>query len=170
MSNNIAFIDGQNLSKSLDWNINYKKFFIYLKDKYKIKEVYYFLAFLDKEQKLYENLEKAWFKLVFNQKHEKSFSNKKWNVDVNLAFEMMKWYSKDIFSKAVLVSWDWDFKPVVDFLIEEWKFLKVICPNEKFASSLYKRKKNLDKKYLFILDESWIRWKIEHKKKEARRH
>jgi len=59
MTNNIAFIDGQNLSKSLDWNIDYKKFFIYLKDKYKIKEVYYFLAFLDKEQKLYENLEKA---------------------------------------------------------------------------------------------------------------
>jgi len=40
---NIAFIEWQNLSKSLSWNIDYKRFKVYLKDKYNISEIYYFL-------------------------------------------------------------------------------------------------------------------------------
>jgi len=43
---NIAFIDGQNLhmgTASENWQIDFKRFRIYLKDKFKIKRVYYFL-------------------------------------------------------------------------------------------------------------------------------
>ena len=44
-------------------------------------------------------------------------------------------YKKELFDKVVLVSGDGDYKMLVDFLIEENKFKKILFPNEKFASS-----------------------------------
>ena len=41
--------------------------------------------------------------------------------------------------KIVLVSGDGDYKLLVDFLIEEKKFKKILFPNKKFASSLYRQ-------------------------------
>jgi hypothetical protein len=42
---NYTFIDGQNLYQSLSWQLDYKKFMIYLKDKYKVEKAYYFIGF-----------------------------------------------------------------------------------------------------------------------------
>ena len=64
--NNIAFIDGQNLHLQMNWSIDFKKFKIYLKDKLGISDAYYFLGFKSDEEKLYRNLQKAGFILVFN--------------------------------------------------------------------------------------------------------
>ena len=88
--NNYAFIDGQNLYQSLNWQIDYKKFRIYLKDKYKITKAYYFIGFKWDENDLYEKLQEAGFILVFNIKRKNLQSNKKWNVDTNLVFNVMK--------------------------------------------------------------------------------
>ena len=52
---------------------------------------------------------------------------------------MKKLYKKETFSKIVLVSGDGDYKLLVDFLIEENKLKKILFPNKKFASSLYKK-------------------------------
>jgi len=44
--NNIAFIDGQNLhlgTSSEGWNIDFRRFRIYLKEKLQIEEAYFFL-------------------------------------------------------------------------------------------------------------------------------
>jgi len=44
--NNIAFIDAQNLhlgTQTENWKIDFKRFRIYLKDKFKINEAYFFL-------------------------------------------------------------------------------------------------------------------------------
>lgn len=65
---NIAFIDGQNLYQGLSWSMDYKKFRIYLRDKYHIEKAYYFLGFREKESDLYEKLQEAGFILVFNLK------------------------------------------------------------------------------------------------------
>ena len=69
---NIAFIDGQNLYYALKSNglkIDYKRFRVYLKDKYNVEEVYYFLGFIkNEESSLYENLQKAGFiRLILKQ-------------------------------------------------------------------------------------------------------
>lgn len=42
------------------------------------------------------------------------------------------------FNKVLLVSGDGDFKILVDYLIKKDRFLKILLPNKKFASSLYK--------------------------------
>ncbi len=166
MKNNLAFIDWQNLYQWLEWQIDYKKFRIFLKDKFWIEKAYYFLWFKEKENLLYEKLQEAWFILIFNEKPQHLKSDKKWNVDVNLVFHAMRklyessiWEIKD-FDKIVLVSWDWDFKVMVDYFMERNKFLKVLFPNKKYASSLYK---DLTFKYLYLLNDA--KKKLEHKKR-----
>lgn len=44
------------------------------------------------------------------------------------------------FDKIVLVSWDWDYIKPVKYLIEKWKFKKILFPNKRY-SSLYNQLK-----------------------------
>ncbi len=102
------------------------------------------LAFVD-GQNLYmgTNSEKPTWKvdLVKFRKHNSAMvSKKKGNVDTDIVFDIMKrMYKKEPFDKIVLVAGDGDYKTLVDFLIEEEKFEKILFPNKQFASSLYKK-------------------------------
>ena len=62
---NIAFIDGQNLflgTAEDNWSIDFKRFRVYLNDKFKVKEAYYFFGYLSEDQQdLYNMLQKAGF-------------------------------------------------------------------------------------------------------------
>ena len=78
--------------------------------------------------------------------------------DTDIVFEIMKkLYKKETFSKIVLVSGDGDYKLLVDFLIEENKLKKILFPNKKFASSLYKK---LGGEYFDYLDSKDVKDKI----------
>jgi uncharacterized LabA/DUF88 family protein len=165
--NNIAFIDGQNLhmwTNSENWQIDFDRFRIYLKYKFKIKRVYYFLWFLDEnEQGLYTRLQESGFILVFREHNSNMKWKKKWNVDVDICFEMMKnACNNKNFNKIILVSWDWDYIKVVKHLIDKNKFEKILFPNYKY-SSLYKQ---LETKYRINLSIPSIKEKIEYKKRK----
>jgi len=63
-----VFIDSQNLNlgvRDLGWKLDFKKFFIYLKDKYKVSKVFLFIGYLETNQSLYSNLKKWGYQLVF---------------------------------------------------------------------------------------------------------
>lgn len=140
--NNYAFIDWQNLHlwiSSENWKIDYEKFRIYLKSKFWVTKAYYFLWFLNEdEQKLYNKLQESWFIVVFREHHSNMIWKKKWNVDVDIVFEIMKNITeKEDFEKIVLVSWDWDYIKMVKYLIDKNLLQKILFPNKKF-SSLYK--------------------------------
>ncbi|MDD2516248.1 MAG: NYN domain-containing protein [Candidatus Gracilibacteria bacterium] len=159
---NIAFIDGQNLHlgiSSENWKIDFPKFRVYLRDKYKIDEAYYFLGFLsDDEQKLYTKIQKAGFILVFREHSSLLRGKKKGNVDVDIVFEIMKRIidEKD-FEKIVLVSGDGDYIKLVKYLIEKELLKKLLFPNNKY-SSLYKQ---VETKYRDNLSLSHIKSKLE---------
>ncbi|MDD5098874.1 MAG: NYN domain-containing protein [Candidatus Colwellbacteria bacterium] len=163
---NIAFIDGQNLFlgttkcdvcaarlnisikniKLTDctcgnaWEVNLKKFRIYLRDNYNIKEAYYVLGFQDgKNNSLYLDIQKAGFLLLFKEHSCNLKSDKKGNVDTDIVFEVMKSLidNGSDFNKIVLVSGDGDYKKLVDYLVSKDRFCKILFPNKKYASSLY---------------------------------
>jgi uncharacterized LabA/DUF88 family protein len=143
---NIAFIDGQNLymgtmSDVPKWEINFPKLRKYLDEKYSVEKAYYFLGFLNEDyQELYDNIQEAGFILKFREHNSAMVGKKKGNVDSDIIFDIMKRiYKKEVFDKIILVSGDGDYKMLVDFLIEEGKFKKILFPNKKFASSLYKK-------------------------------
>ncbi len=167
---NIAFIDGQNLhlwTASENWKIDFARFRVYLKDKFKIEKAYYYLGFLDEdEQELYFKLQEAGFIIVFREHNSNMKWKKKGNVDVDIVFEIMKQINEKVeFDKVVLVSGDWDYIKMVKYLIEIWKFKKILFPNSKF-SSLYNP---LAFNHWLNLSIFWIRKKFEYKKRGALR-
>jgi len=146
---NLAFIDGQNLHMATakreqnPWRINLKRFRIYLRDKYDVETAYYYLGYVQdtlKAQEIYESIQRAGFVIVFRQHSESMVGKKKGNVDSDIIFSVMKKMCKrEMFNKIVLVSGDGDYKQLVDFLIEEKRFEKILFPDRKRASSLYKK-------------------------------
>jgi len=143
--NNLAFVDGQNLymgtnSENPAWEVDLAKFRQYLTKKYSVQKAYYFLGFVNESnQDLYDEIQEAGFVLKFREHNSVMMSKKKGNVDTDIVFDIMKrMYKKEPFDKIVLVTGDGDYKMLVDFLIKENKFEKILFPNKHFASSLYK--------------------------------
>ena len=66
--NNYAFIDSQNLNlgiREMGWNLDFRKFRIYLKEKYGVSKAYLFIGFLPENQNLYKALQEYGYVLVF---------------------------------------------------------------------------------------------------------
>src|SRR3989344_1523163 len=161
---NIAFVDGQNLhmgtlTAGKPWRINLARFRVYLEQKYHVENAYYFLGFVQEEhQELYDEMQKAGFILQFREHSSAMLGKKKGNVDTDIVFAIMKkLYRKEAFDKIVLVSGDGDYKLLVDFLIAEKRFEKILFPDFKRASSLYKK---ITRKYFDGLDRQGVKEKI----------
>jgi uncharacterized LabA/DUF88 family protein len=143
---NIAFVDGQNLhmgTKSCDepWEADLYKLKLYLFYKYKVTEVNYFIGYYQEHnEKIYTAIKSSGVNLYFRNHNENTYSIKKGNVDTDIIFEIMKQlYKNKIQGKIVLISGDGDYCKLVDFLILEKKFVKILFPNKKYFSSLYKK-------------------------------
>ena len=167
---NIAYIDGQNLymgttTREPSWKIDLVRFRIYLAKKYKVERAYYYLGYVqggDRIERLYEEIQSAGFILVFRLHSEAMLGKKKGNVDSDIIFSIMKRIIKnEQFDKVVLVSGDGDYKMLVDFLIEENRFEKILFPNGRYASSLFKQISHV---YFDNLSKSELRLKIEKRK------
>lgn len=163
---NLAFIDAQNLyfgtTKCNDcaqtlkkeikemkfsdcrcgkaWKVDLAKFRVYLKDKYRVSEAYYVLGYVeDSHDDLYKEIQKAGFIVIFKEHKSLLRSKKRGNVDTDIVFEIMKnIIDNPDFDKIVLVSGDGDYKKLIDYLIKKGRFEKILFPNRKFFSSLYK--------------------------------
>ena len=156
---NIAFVDGQNLylgtTKLKDsWKIDLTRFRIYLEQKYGVSKAYYYLGFTnDKQHRLYKYIQESGFILAFKPHKETLASNKKGNVDADIIFDIMEkmYKEKNSFDELILVSGDGDYLKLVEFLIKENKFKKILFPSQKNASSLYKR---ITRKYFSDLSKA----------------
>lgn len=171
--NNIAYIDGQNLymgtAKSRPfWTIDLARLRIYLDKKYDVERAYYYLGYVQEGgnfEKLYEAIQTAGFILVFREHNSAMLGKKKGNVDADIIFSIMRrLYLKEKFNKVVLVSGDGDYKMLVDFLIEQGKFAKMLFPNRRFSSSLYK---SLSRHYYAYLDDADVKRKVQLQKKKG---
>ena len=92
MENNFAFIDSQNVHKgiqSLGWFLDWRRFRVYLTDKYKVKMAYLFIGFMPEHNHIYDDLQKAGFVLKFKPVLPNGKDGVKGNVDAD-SFEMRK--------------------------------------------------------------------------------
>ena len=158
--NNYAFIDGQNLYlalKELNWKINYKRFRVYLREKYSVQKAYMFMGFLPENSELYNFLQSTGFILIFKPILELKNGKVKGNCDAELVLQAMIDYTD--YEKAIIVSGDGDFYCLVKYLMSHNKLAKVLAPSSKNCSSLL-RKVAKDKISLV----SDLRKKLEYKK------
>ncbi len=167
---NIAFIDGQNLHLGITsewWQIDMTRFRIFLRDRFHVDEAYYFLGCITDEQSdLYTNIQRAGFILVFREHSSVMIGTKKWNVDTDIVFNIMRrLYLRQEFQKIVLVSGDGDYFKMVRFLIEEDRFERIIFPN-RHHSSLYKI---IRSRYGINLSLPDFRSKLEYHKRQIKK-
>ena len=139
--NNFAFIDSQNLNlgiQSLGWKLDYKKFRIYLKEKYAVSKAYLFIGYVGSNERLYTSLQEAGFILIFKPvvlNHDKECI--KGNVDAELVLHTMIEYKN--FDKAVITTSDGDFYCLVKYLYEQNKLRIILSPYKKTCSKLLKQ-------------------------------
>jgi uncharacterized LabA/DUF88 family protein len=149
--------------RKVAWLVSHKKFCVFLNENYNCDEIYYFIGNIrDEHAKMYIELQKVGYILVFREHANSLVSEKKGNIDTDLIFELMRQYAEeDPLRKFLIVSGDGDYFKVVRHLVEKSRFLKILLPNKKFASSLYKK---LGSEYYDFLSN--IRSYVEYHKNE----
>ena len=139
--NNFAFIDGQNLHlgiKDLGWNLNYKRFRVYLSEKYNVNKAYIFIGYVPENQEPYKSLQEVGYILVFKPVLIPKDGKQKGNVDADLVLRAMIDYPD--YSKAVIVTSDGDFYSLVEYLYSNNKLEVVLAPHKEKCSVLLKKK------------------------------
>ncbi len=157
-----AFIDSQNLNlgvRDLGWKLDFKKFFIYLKDKYKISKAFLFIGYLYSNQKLYRSLKRWGYDLVYKPAIRFNKISIKGNIDAELVLHAAKIQYVN-YDKAIIVSGDGDFFCLHEELEKDKKLYKIMAPSRKSESSLLKR----FRKYKLYVED--IRPKVELKPKK----
>ncbi len=140
LMNNYAFIDAQNVHlgiKSLGWNLDWKKFRVYLKDKYHVTTTYLFIGFIDSNQNLYTMLQKAGYILIFKPVVMDSEGKIKGNCDADMVLHTI--LEKDNFHKAIIVTSDGDFYSLVRYLYENDKLEMVLSSYVETCSKLLRK-------------------------------
>lgn len=157
---NFAFIDAQNLNlgiQNLGWKLDWKKFRVYLKEKYNVSTAYLFIGYLQEKQDLYSSLQKAGYVLIFKPVFPDGGGEVKGNVDADLVLQAMIDFNN--YDKAIIVSSDGDFYSLVKYLYENNKLRIVMSPYNKTCSILLK--KSAREKIVFMDN---LRKKLEYKK------
>ncbi len=159
--NNYAFIDSQNLNLGIlanEWQLDFARFRVYLKDKYNIQKAFLFIGYIKGNESLYTKLQNDGYICIFKPTLELPNGKVKGNVDAELVLYTM--IEKENFDKAVIVSGDGDFQCLIGYLIDHNKLEIVAIPNENKYSSLLKQKRF--KKYLRFISRQ--KNKLEKKK------
>ncbi|MBA7494307.1 hypothetical protein ES702_04882 [subsurface metagenome] len=158
--NNYAFIDGENLYKSIrkqGWKLDYYKFRKYLSDKYNITKALIFIGYVNWNKALYNYLRKASFELVFKQTITKPNGEPKGNVDAELVLRVM--LETENFDKAIIVTCDGDYSCLVRYLTTKKKLLNLMIPDRRRYSALLRQ----FRKYIVYMNE--LKVKLEYKKR-----
>jgi len=132
--NNYAFIDGANLDKGIKgqgWKLDYRRFRIWLTQKYSVKKAYLFIGLIAKHKDMYTYLQDVGYTLVFKDTTFDGNGNVKGNCDADLVLWTVREAYENTYEKAVLVSSDGDYASLVKFLIEKGKIRTILSPNDK---------------------------------------
>jgi uncharacterized LabA/DUF88 family protein len=147
-----AFIDSQNLNlgtgKDLlnknnkkiytGWKLDFKKFRIYLSDKFHISKAFLFIGHIPQNESMYRQLHSYNYEIIFKPTTKDSLGKPKGNIDAELVLYSAAIEYKN-YDKAVIVSGDGDFRCLYEFLIDKKKLLRIIIPNLLNQSSLLKK-------------------------------
>lgn len=136
---NFAFIDAQNLNlgiRQLGWKLDFRRFRIYLTEKYQVVKAYLFIGYLPGNQGLYKVLQDYDYTLIFKPILKTKDGKVKGNVDAELVLQTMIDY--DQYRQAVIVTSDGDFYCLVNYLVSKDKLKLVISPDQNRCSALLK--------------------------------
>ena len=158
---NYAFIDSQNLYLSIKtqgWKIDFNKFRIYLREKFKVEKAYLFMGYVEGNQQMYKKLQEDGYIVIFKPTLIYKDGTTKGNCDAELVLHSMIEFNH--YKKAVIVSGDGDFYCLAEYLRDNKKLEAVIIPDQNRYSALLKKINTNTDKFLVFL--SAARNKIEY--------
>lgn len=154
--NNYAFIDSQNLNlgvQKIGWKMDWRKFRLWLQEKYGVTHAYMFIGYMAENESLYELMHDHGYLIVLKptleiKPHDKAENGTpltekekedqkpviKGNIDADLVLHAMKEYPN--YDKAVIVSGDGDFLGLIEYLVDQNKLLKILAPNRRYSTLL----------------------------------
>lgn len=142
--NNYAFIDSQNLNlaiQAMGWKLDFKRFRVYLKDKYAIQKAFLFIGYIPGNEALYTYLQRCNYIVIFKPtiqgKGDEDEKIIKGNVDAELVLHTM--IELPQYDKAIIVSGDGDFHCLIEYLVEHDKLLHLLIPNPRQYSALLRK-------------------------------
>lgn len=144
----------------MGWDLDFKKFRIYLSEKYHVSTAYIFIGYIPENQKLYSTLQKFGYVVVFKPILAYKDGTVKGNVDADLVLQAM--IDFDIYNNAVIVSSDGDFHSLVKYLYEKKKLKFVLSPYSHTCSVLLKK---TAKERIVYMDN--LKEKLKYKKKNT---
>ena len=139
------------------WALDTKKFRRYLEELYGAGTAYYFIGYVEGEQKLYDTLKSRGYELIFKETYIDKNGKRKGNIDPELILKAMTQYR--IYRKAIIVTSDGDFTCLVEHLIKKNKLRSVIAASRGGCSHLLEKATGT---YLSYMDE--LRNKLEYHK------
>ena len=145
---------------NVGWDLDYRRFRVYLEEKYHVIEAYYFIGKVIGNEKLYSNLESCGYNLVFKPTLRIPGKGYKGNCDAELVLEAMKRLNE--YDKAIIVTSDGDFRCLVEYLLQIGKLERVLAPSREGCSILLRKAAGAKIDYLDNL-----RKKLEHKRKRS---
>jgi uncharacterized LabA/DUF88 family protein len=157
----IAYIDSQNIKmwiKELGREIDWEKFYHYLKTRYKINKVKFFVWYLSTHHETYKELKEIGYHVLFKNTHEHD-GKVKWNVDTLIMRVWIEDYYQWELSQAYLLSGDWDFDVLINFWKQHHCFTKIFIPNHKKLPSIINDCTTVSEKVFFYTLENLIKVK-----------
>ncbi len=134
MKNNFAFIDSQNLHlgvKSQGWNLDWRKFRQYLRNKYNVEKAFLFIGYKPGNEALYTQSQQMGYLVILKPTLELPDGSVKGNVDAELVLHTM--IELKNYEKAIIISGDGDFHCLVEYLVQKQKLLLILTPNKHYS-------------------------------------
>ena len=135
--------------------MNRSRFFVYLKEKYKMTYIKIFVWYIPTNHHIYTSLEQIGYSLRFREAVVWSTGRIKANIDTNLVAEVMIDFYENNLQQSILMSCDGDFDCLVQFLYTKNIFKRLIATKPWDLSILLKKQtRGDDVTYLTDLLES----------------
>ncbi len=155
--NNYAFIDEQNLYlglKSLGWDMDYSRFRVHLAETYGVSRAFVFFGYVATNEGMYKRLRTCGYELIFKEVSRDHTGTVKGNVDVLLTLHALLRFRE--YEKAVLISSDGDFAPLVQYWVVQKKLRAVIAVQRRRCSYLLRKAAGGYLDYLESLDDEGL--------------
>ena len=153
-----AFIDSQNLNlgvRSQGWQLDWRKFRQYLRNKYNVNSAFLFIGYLPGNEALYTKMQQMGYIVILKPTMELPDGSIKGNVDAELVLHSMIEFPN--YDKAIIVTGDGDFYCLIEYLVQKNKLLHLFTPSKHY-SKLFKEFSR------FIVQVGWLRNNLEFKK------
>jgi len=148
---NYAYIDGANLHRGVEglgWKLDYKRFRVWLSEKYGVRNAYIFIGLIPKYKDLYTYLQECGFTLVFKEVVYDGDGKPKGNCDADLVLQASRDAYENKFDSAIIVSSDGDYASLVKFLKERGKLRIIVSPHTKDICSILLKRTGVSIAYL----------------------